>query len=164
MSQQFVTLTEAAMKVGATPIFVHHAKKNALNVQTRQPLEMSDMQGAGVTEYFRQWMLLDRRKRYDPAIPGDHKMWISGGGSSGHSYEHALDIYERTVDGEGPTGWSAALSSSHAAKEAVSQSLRNNQDAKKFEKKRNAIRAIGREMTDGEVGTEIARTAVCHYV
>ena len=99
-------------------------------------------------------MLLTRREKYDPAIPGDHKMWISGGGSNGHCYEHALDINERNVDGEGPTGWSAALSSSHAAKEVVSQSLRNNQDAKKFEKKRNAIRAIGREMDDGEIATE----------
>ena len=154
MAQQFATLTEAATKAGATPIFVHHTKKNAMNVQARQPLEMSDMQGAGVTEFFRQWLLLTRREKYDPAIPGDHKMWISGGGSNGHCYEHALDINERNVDGEGPTGWSAALSSSHAAREAVARSLRINQDAKKLEKKGDAIRAIGREMDDGEIATE----------
>ena len=153
MGQQFATLTEAATKAGATSIFVHHAKKNALNVQQSQPLEMSDMQGAGVAEHFRQWMLLARRERYDPAIPGDHKMWISGGGSNGHSYEHALDINERNVDGEGPTGWSATLSSSHAAKEASDQLRNNNRDAKNFEKKRDATRAIRREMTDGEVAT-----------
>ena len=68
MGQQFSHLADAALSQDCTPVFVHHTKKNAESVTMNRPLELRDMQGAGVSEYFRQWLLINRRSRYELSL------------------------------------------------------------------------------------------------
>jgi len=156
MGQQFATLADMALGMGATPVFVHHTRKNALNVLERQPLEITDMQGAGVTEYFRQWMLLSRREKFNAASGGEHRLWMSGGGSAGHSYEFALDIHEKQRDGR-PTGWVASLTDASEAMLEIEQKRKAAKEDKHNSRKQEAILAIVDCMKDGNV---LARNSI----
>ena len=68
----------------------HHAKKNH---PIGEPLERSDMSGAGWGEYFRQWMLFNHRTKPDMEA-GNFELWMNFGGSAGHSGCVGLDIHE----------------------------------------------------------------------
>ena len=74
---------------GATPVFAHHMRK--LN-QRFEPLDLDDLTQSGFAEFFRQWILLNRRERYDGQ--GLHRLFMSLGGSSGQSGEYEVDIDE----------------------------------------------------------------------
>jgi hypothetical protein len=56
--------------------------------------DLDDAAFAGVGEAARQWVLLKRRVKYDPAQPGHHELWWSVGGSMGQSELLALNIEE----------------------------------------------------------------------
>ncbi|MBV8075629.1 MAG: AAA family ATPase [Planctomycetaceae bacterium] len=81
----------------ATCLLVHHAKKNMLGAdggfsRYGQP-ELDDLAMAGFQEFARQWILLKRSERYEPGS-GLHKLWLSIGGSVGHSGEWEIEIDE----------------------------------------------------------------------
>jgi hypothetical protein len=75
----------------ATLVVVHHTTKD---IRPGRPLTITDLSGAGVAEWARQWLLVNRRKPYNPAAPGQHKLVLTGGGCAGHSFYQAVDIEE----------------------------------------------------------------------
>ncbi|MDV6033263.1 MAG: hypothetical protein F9B45_24885 [Phycisphaera sp. RhM] len=98
-----------------------------------QPLELSDITGAGKAEYFRQWTLIGRRQKYDPEQPIS-RLWVTIGGSAGHSCQVALDIDE-SRDESGERAWDLTLqSTSHAVEE-----LRSAKQSAKREAKRQTL-------------------------
>jgi hypothetical protein len=84
----------------ATALLVHHAKKNMVAKDGTfgrygQP-DLDDLSMAGFQEFARQWILLKRSERYEPGS-GVHKLWLSIGGSFGHSGEWETEIDEGTL-------------------------------------------------------------------
>jgi hypothetical protein len=99
--QQLAALCNFIKDAGATPVCCDHVKRSSLNTKNREPLELDDISGAGKAEYFRQWMLVSRRKKFEPEEnKKPHDLWLSIGGSEGHSGQLALDVVE-TFDDQG---------------------------------------------------------------
>lgn len=85
--------TNTCLRAGATPIFVHHATKRSAKKDADIPLELDDLSFAGIGEFVRQWVLVNRRAVYQPGS-GRHPLVMSVGGSVGHSSYWDVDIYE----------------------------------------------------------------------
>src|SRR5207247_2102540 len=85
---------ESCLAAGATPILVHHANKSvAKKTETQQPLDLDDLAFAGIGEYARQWLLINRRTPYMPGR-GDNRLLLAVGGSAGHSGCWQVDVDE----------------------------------------------------------------------
>ena len=81
---------EVIAATGVTLVFDWHAKKN-LN-PGKVAMDLDDLQGAGIAEWARQWMLINRRCTYNS--DGWHNLNLKIGGSAGHASEHVISIFE----------------------------------------------------------------------
>jgi len=89
-------VAKACLDAGATPIIVHHFRKSSTyggRESSYQPPELDDLAFSGIAEFARQWILLGRRRKFDPQM-GDQHLWMSTGGSAGHSGVWGVDINE----------------------------------------------------------------------
>ena len=82
---------DACLAAGATPVLLHHVTKSA--AARGGPLTLLDLSAAGVGEFARQWMLVNRSAEYEPGS-GRHDLELSIGGSAGHSSGWRLAIDE----------------------------------------------------------------------
>ena len=89
-------LTELGQKLGCTILLVHHTRK-AIGRDPFQPPDLEDIAWSGFQEWARQWILLGRRERYEEGT-GEHRLWLSCGGSAGHSSLSALTVSEDTPE------------------------------------------------------------------
>lgn len=103
----------------STVILVHHAKKNTWG---RRALEMDDLAFAGVSEFTRQWFLINWRAPFRPAEP--KRLIVAYGGSAGHAGQFALTIDEGQLaaDFTGRT-WQTAVQSVEDARAADKEQL-----------------------------------------
>ena len=83
-------LADLCKERGITLCIVHHTRKTGIE-RIFEPLTLEDLAGAGVTEFFRQWILVNRRERFEPGS-GVHRLWLNAGGSANHSGLWAVDI------------------------------------------------------------------------
>lgn len=96
--EQIQKLVMLILDKGATPIVNDHVKRSSGNARDYKPLQLEDISGAGKAENFRQWLLLGRRSRFQDggdAQTRDHDLWLTAGGSAGHSSTWGLDVSER---------------------------------------------------------------------
>jgi hypothetical protein len=91
--EQLQAIVQRCRQHNGTMILIDHAKRSSGNANNFQPLELSDITGAGKAEFFRQWMLIGRREPFNPDIPL-HRLWLTVGGSAGHCGLFAVDIDE----------------------------------------------------------------------
>lgn len=97
-------VSELCQSLGVTLILAHHLKKSVVNPY--QPGELSDASWAGIAEYCRQWLIINRRGPYEHGS-GVHKLWLSVGGSAGHSGLWGVDVDEGV--GHGNRHWSVGI-------------------------------------------------------
>ena len=86
MGAKLSGLTKLGQETGCTIILCHHTRKNQKGpMDLFEPAELEDIAWAGFPEWARQWLLLSRRRKYDPEQGGHHELWLNVGGSAGHS-------------------------------------------------------------------------------
>ena len=149
------SLGELAQETGCTPILCHHLRKNV--AEPYEPAELENIAWAGFQEFVRQWILLNRRVKYDPDNGGHHELWLSVGGSAGHSGLWGINIDEGTRQEERGRKWDVEVISSgeaYADRAAAAElDKERRQDAKverRFSKHRNAVWAAVCQHPEGE--------------
>jgi hypothetical protein len=150
---------------GATMVLAHHTNKNASILRENEALQLEDIAWAGFKEFARQWWLLSRREKYQPGS-GEHHLWLSVGGSAGHSEQWAVDVSEGVWSRYTPRHWDVALLPASEAIQRTQQQReaeKAQREAAKAEQKIEADReAILRAMTrlgQPETQTAIAKDA-----
>jgi hypothetical protein len=142
MGQLLGELGDICRSEGATPIVCHHTKKKPGAELT--PTTLEDLSWAGFSQFFRQWVLVSRRKLYVPAS-GLHELRFDVGGSARHSWASAV-----TID-EGPfreprwyvtqQGIGESIETDKAATERRRQ---EDQDAKRLRAKKRILEAAAK--------------------
>jgi DNA-binding transcriptional ArsR family regulator len=75
---------------GCAILVVHHAKRSH---KAGSPPTLDDIAWSGIAEFSAQWLLVSRRRPYNPDT-GHHELWLSAGGRAGHHGLWALDVDE----------------------------------------------------------------------
>lgn len=156
--QQLQKFTTICLEMGVTPIICCHTKKATFI--KREPLDLSDMHGAGLGEFSRQWWLINRRSDYEH--DGHHELHFQAGGSFGHGALWGLDIDEGVWDGPGSRYWQVTVldnteqgDQERAKREEAAETKRCQQVE---EDKAKICRAMAK-FEDGETSTVIRETA-----
>jgi replicative DNA helicase len=138
MGPLLARITDACLAEGCTPLLAHHFKKN--RDAPYDPPDLEDLSHAGIQEFARQWVLIGRRRRYESGS-GRHELYLSVGGSAGHSSDWALDVDEGVLDDAfGGRKWETTIQPLSAVR---AESAKQSQDAQ-------AERAAERARTDQE--------------
>jgi hypothetical protein len=80
---------------GKSVIYVHHTAKHTYG---RKQLDLDALAFAGVSEYTRQWFLINWRALFKADEP--RRFMVNYGGSAGHSGEFALDLDEGKLNAD----------------------------------------------------------------
>ena len=120
------SVSQLCQQMGVTMILAHHTKKNTGRDPFDYP-ELADIAWSGFAEFARQWWLVGRRERYEPGT-GEHRLWLSIGGSAGHGGLWALDIGEGTNQSPDGRHWAVDVM---AASDAQSDAEERKDQSKK---------------------------------
>jgi hypothetical protein len=99
-------LAEIGDATGCTILVVHHCKRAKQG--SGEPATLDDIAWSGFAEFAAQWLLLSRRRRFDPDL-GRHELWFSAGGRAGHHGLWALDANEGVAGGVERRKWKTAI-------------------------------------------------------
>ncbi len=94
MGQLLRPLTELCESTGCTILVAQHCKRSS---KLGGPATLDDVAGSGFAEFSAQWLLLARRRQFDPGT-GQHELWLTGGSRVGHHGLWELDVDEGTLD------------------------------------------------------------------
>jgi hypothetical protein len=86
-------LAGACEEFGSTLVLVHHSTKA---LAPGKVMKLEDLAFAGLAEFARQWILINRRKRY--RWDGRHELVVNVGGSAGHSSALNVTVEEGLLD------------------------------------------------------------------
>jgi replicative DNA helicase len=130
-----LSVTQACLDNGTMPLLVHHTRKTLTDPYA--PLELQDLAFSGCAEFARQWLLVNRREKYEPGS-GQHRLWVNVGGSAGQSALIAVDVDEGELqeDFSGRT-WAVSIADANVAREQAEEgreSRKAEQQAKKVRK------------------------------
>jgi AAA domain len=126
MGPHLLAISRRCLEIGVTPVFIHHSNRS---IKVGEPMELQHLSGAGVAEFVRQWILLNR----DTAYVGDgiHKIWMTVGGSAGQGGLYLLRIDEGTAQSEGGRHWDVEVLSATEAKKERKETKKEKSDSEK---------------------------------
>ena len=127
-------ITATCARVGVQMVLVHHTKKHRVG-ERFDPLSLEDIAWAGFQEFARQWLLINHREEYE-AGSGEHRMWLSTGGSAGHGGLYGVDVSEGLYPNR---TWDVSVSTGTNAKKEA-QKRQQDRKAKEQEEKENQYR------------------------
>jgi hypothetical protein len=87
-------LAELCESTGCAVLVVHHCKRSS---KPGDPATLDDIAWAGFAEFAGQWLLLSRRRPFDPGT-GHHELWLTAGSRAGHHGLWEVDVEEGVVD------------------------------------------------------------------
>ena len=157
-------VAKVCQEIGATLILVHHSTKPAgmVRMQAGEPLELEDLAYAGFQEFARQWVLINRRQKYEPGS-GKHCLWLNIGGSAGQSGCWGVDVNEGALaDDFSSRNWSVQVQTMDAVIKQAAQSQKQKKDADKEAKEEDVKRKVLQVLSGldgGETTTRIAKLA-----
>jgi replicative DNA helicase len=125
MGPLLLSVSKACTSIGVTPVLVHHTRMHATgrdgNSDIFKPIDLEALAYAGVQEFARQWILINRREVFQPGS-GIHKLWLSVGGSTGQSGLWCVDVNEGILDEDfGGRKWELTVTNAGTAIQALSQ-------------------------------------------
>jgi len=89
-------VAEVCKEFGTTFLLAHHT---AARLTCGAVPQLSDISYAGFKEFFRAWIMVNRRKPYEiDDGPRVHELWINAGGSAGHSTMFGVTANEGTAE------------------------------------------------------------------
>ena len=144
--------------VGATLILLCHTPKH---VAPGEPLELDNVAFAGFSEFAAQWLILNRRQRYEPGT-GHHALWAVVGGRAGHSGTYAIDLDEGEFHQGEDREWRVSVSKGQEARKTERgrrDKEREEAQAEKLEANRKRVTNAAAKYPDGETKTIIRDTA-----
>ncbi|MBL8796595.1 MAG: AAA family ATPase [Planctomycetia bacterium] len=157
-------LSQAFQEAGCTLILVHHTVKHLPGaVSDRfEPLDREHLAMAGFAEFARQWLLINRRERYEDGT-GMHKLHLRLGGSAGFGSLWAVDIDEGVID-ENFCGrqWKVQVRTASELKDIEHQAVeRQQQQKQKARQELDEMQILGvlKAIPAGETATEIRKAA-----
>lgn len=138
------TIGDAVNSAGAGVVLIHHLKKNTIT-EANQPSELGDLSHAGIAEWARQWLLWSRRATYQPGT-GYHPLWLTVGGSSGHSGLYAVDVNEGAYSPGTPRYWQVDITTAGEARDTAKERRDEERAAKQAKRLDTSMAAIVRAM------------------
>ncbi|MEO1496207.1 MAG: AAA family ATPase [Planctomycetota bacterium] len=123
----------------ATLILAHHTKR-ATGAPSNDPLTLADIAWAGFPEFARQWWLLNRRERYEEGT-GEHRLWLSVGGSAGHSALWAVDVAEGAYSPFTDRQWDVTVRSGSEVRRDAAETREAEAEQKREEKAKQMLQA-----------------------
>jgi len=118
-------ISDLVTETGCAVILVHHARGGVGHGQPK----LSDVSWAGFREWARSWLLVNARGDWNPDT-GSHRLWLSAGGSAGHSGLWAVDVCEGRQSDPGGRQWTPAV---HSATEAIETEKKQSTKLKIFQ-------------------------------
>jgi hypothetical protein len=163
MGEVLGKITEVCLAEGATPIFAHHtvkhagtkAGRNGASFKSYEPAELGDLAFAGFAEFARQWLLIARREDYEPGT-GEHRLWVTTGGSAGFNGCYAVDVDEGVMR-EDFTGkhWEVRVQTQAEAARSRVTARASNEELKIQEDRPTVLNAVGRLGASGVSANEL---------
>jgi hypothetical protein len=154
-------LSEIGQQTGATIVVLHHFRKSGM-VDQDEPAGLDELAQAGVAEWARQWVLLQRRQPYQ--ADGEHKLWMRCGGSAGHAGLYAVDVVEGIYDPDQADSrrWDVDVRSTTDAREEINrekESRKAREQERREQDDRRKVTEAMRRISDGDTITGISKLA-----